>query len=96
MAKYMVEHGQEIKELSQIKAGDLIFNGGDSNSRYRGIWHVSMVLNTQIGTNFWTDEEVLYILQIEAGSGSGVYISSSYLMKEDLDGERITITRPIS
>ncbi len=96
MAKYMVEHGQEIKELSQIKAGDLIFNGGDSNSRYRGIWHVSMVLNTQIGTNFWTDEEVLYILQIEAGSGSGVYISSYYLMKEDLDGERITITRPIS
>lgn len=96
MAKYMVEHGQEIKELSQIKAGDLIFNGGDSNSRYRGIWHVSMVLNAQIGTSFWTDEEVLYILQIEAGSGSGVYISSSYLMEEDLDGERITITRPIS
>lgn len=95
MAKYMVEHKQEIKDVTQIKPGDLIFNGGDDNSRYRGIWHVSMILWAEEATNFWTGETGMSLILIEAGGG-GVYVSSSYMTQGNLDSETLTIARPIS
>lgn len=92
IAKHMVENGKEITDLKEVKAGDLLFYGG-SGDRYRGIWHVSLILNAIWEPNFWTDGEALTVFVVEAGSG-GVKLSYGYLSDEEQ--EEYTITRPLS
>ena len=57
-ARIMEAAGKSIDSITNLEPGDLIFYGGDSNGRYKGIYHVAIyvgngkaveALNTQYG-----------------------------------------------
>ena len=57
-ARIMETAGKSIDSITNLEPGDLIFYGGDSNGRYKGIYHVAIyvgngkaveALNTQYG-----------------------------------------------